>query len=139
LETLSSVTILAPGVLSIFTDAIRALLFPWTMIFGPFVNDAVAQLGKVGSVEISKMGEHCTSVKQEIEADVVSARSVHHLFTSTISLIEFPIIDSLPTQDSMRAKLFDSGKTDKTTRTQENARRLVLACLQILAQTSRGG
>ncbi|KAK6971575.1 hypothetical protein R3P38DRAFT_3242175 [Favolaschia claudopus] len=37
-------------------------------------NDAVAQLGKVGSGELDKVGEYCTSVKQEIEADVVSAR-----------------------------------------------------------------
>lgn len=76
LETLSSATIIVPGVMSIVSDTIRALLFPITMIFGPFVNDAVAQLGKVGSMEISKIGEYCTSTKQEIEADVVSARLV---------------------------------------------------------------
>ena len=77
LETLSSATIIIPGVLSIVSDTVRALLFPITMLFGPFVNDAVAQLGKVGSGEISKMGEYCTSGKQEIEADVVSARLAH--------------------------------------------------------------
>lgn len=78
LETLSSVTIIAPGVLSILSDTVRALLFPITMLFGPFVNDAVAQLGKVGSGEFSKVGEYCTSVHQEIEADVVSARLLAH-------------------------------------------------------------
>ena len=45
------------------------------MFFGPFVNDAVAQLGKVGSLELAKISEHCAS-RQEIEADVVSARQV---------------------------------------------------------------
>jgi hypothetical protein len=74
LETLSSMTIFVPGVLSILSDFIRALVFPVTMLLGPFVNDAVADLGKKGSGELSKLGEYCTSMKQEIEADVVSAR-----------------------------------------------------------------
>ncbi|TFK40386.1 hypothetical protein BDQ12DRAFT_628347 [Crucibulum laeve] len=74
LETLSSATVIIPGTLSIASDIIRVLIFPITMLFGPFVNDAVAQLGKVGSGELIKVGEYCTSVKQEIEADVVSAR-----------------------------------------------------------------
>lgn len=76
LETLSSATIIMPGVLSIVSDVVRAFLFPITMLFGPFVNDAVAQLGKVGSGEMSRLGEYCTTAKQEVEADVVSARSV---------------------------------------------------------------
>lgn len=76
LESLSSVTVIVPGTLSIASDVIRVLIFPFTMLFGPFVNDAVAQLGKVGSLELAKISEHCTSTKQEIEADVVSARQV---------------------------------------------------------------
>ncbi|KAJ7639875.1 hypothetical protein DFH06DRAFT_1053620 [Mycena polygramma] len=78
LETLSSATIIIPGVLSMVSDVIRVIIFPMTMLFGPFVNDAVAQLGKVGSGELEKVGEYCTSVKQEIEADVVSARLLAH-------------------------------------------------------------
>ncbi|KAI0049805.1 hypothetical protein FA95DRAFT_1677283 [Auriscalpium vulgare] len=74
LETLSSFTIFVPGMLSIVSDVLRTLLFPVTMFFGPFVNDAVANLGKAGSTELSKLGELCSTVKQEIEADVVSAR-----------------------------------------------------------------
>ena len=74
LETLSSMTIFVPGVLSLVSDFIRAFVFPITMLLGPFVNDAVADLGKAGSGELSKLGEYCTSMKQEIEADVVSAR-----------------------------------------------------------------
>jgi len=78
LETLSSATIIIPGVMSMISDIIRVVIFPVTMLFGPFVNDAVAQLGKVGSGELEKVGEYCTSVKQEIEADVVSARLLAH-------------------------------------------------------------
>ncbi|KAJ7035082.1 hypothetical protein C8F04DRAFT_1100034 [Mycena alexandri] len=78
LETLSSATIIIPGVMSIFSDVVRVVIFPFTMMFGPFVNDAVAQLGKIGSGELEKVGEYCTSVKQEIEADVVSARLLAH-------------------------------------------------------------
>lgn len=74
LETLSSGTVFIPGTLSILSDVVRVLLFPVTMLFGPFVNDAVAQLGKVGSGELIKVGDYCTSIHQEIEADVVSAR-----------------------------------------------------------------
>jgi Zn-dependent protease with chaperone function len=76
LESLSSVNIIIPGTISMAADIVRVLLFPITMIFGPFVNDALAQLGKVGSGELTRMGEWCTSQKQEIEADVVSARYV---------------------------------------------------------------
>ncbi|KAJ7170705.1 hypothetical protein C8R43DRAFT_1059309 [Mycena crocata] len=78
LETLSSATIIVPGVMSMFSDIVRVIIFPVTMLFGPFVNDAVAQLGKLGSLELEKVGEYCTSVKQEIEADVVSARLLAH-------------------------------------------------------------
>ena len=74
LETLSSMTIFVPGVISLLSDFIRALVFPVTMLLGPFVNDAVADLGKAGSLELSRLGDYCTSMKQEIEADVVSAR-----------------------------------------------------------------
>lgn len=74
LETLSSATVIVPGSLSILSDVLRVLIFPVTMLFGPFVNDAVAQLGQVSSSELTKIGEACTTYKQEIEADVVSAR-----------------------------------------------------------------
>ncbi|KAJ3567406.1 hypothetical protein NP233_g6385 [Leucocoprinus birnbaumii] len=74
LETYSSGTVIVPGIMSIISDILRVAVFPITMLFGPFVNDAVAQLGKVGSGELSKLGQYCMSMKQEIEADVVSAR-----------------------------------------------------------------
>ena len=55
LETLSAGTVFIPGAVSIFSDLLRAVLFPITMIFGPFVNDAVANLGKVGTGEFAKL------------------------------------------------------------------------------------
>ncbi|KAG5643013.1 hypothetical protein DXG03_001751 [Asterophora parasitica] len=78
LESLSSATVIIPGTISMLTDIFRVVIFPLTMLFGPFVNDAVAQLGKVGSGELIKVGELCTNMKQEIEADVVSARLLAH-------------------------------------------------------------
>ncbi|EIN04902.1 hypothetical protein PUNSTDRAFT_92349 [Punctularia strigosozonata HHB-11173 SS5] len=74
LETLSSATVVVPGLLSMLADVVRVLLFPVTMVFGPFVNDAVAQIGKMGHADLTKLTETCSGVKQEIEADVVSAR-----------------------------------------------------------------
>jgi Zn-dependent protease with chaperone function len=74
LESLSSAKVIIPGTISMATDIVRVLLFPITVFFGPFVNDALAQLGKVGSGELIRLGELCTTQKQEIEADVVSAR-----------------------------------------------------------------
>ncbi|KAI0322593.1 hypothetical protein OF83DRAFT_1048941 [Amylostereum chailletii] len=78
LETLSSMTIFIPGVLSICSDFLRTLLFPITMLFGPFVNDALGDLGQLTSVELSKYGDYCTTAQQEIEADVVSVRLLAH-------------------------------------------------------------
>ena len=92
LETLSSGSIIWPGVLSIMTDVVRAVVFPITMlckfrvlvcftsvstelpIVGPFVNDALAGVGKLGSGQLTELTQYCTSQKQEVEADIVSAR-----------------------------------------------------------------
>ncbi|KAF8149908.1 hypothetical protein B0H34DRAFT_667077 [Crassisporium funariophilum] len=89
LESLSSFTVIVPGTLSILSDVIRVLIFPITMFFGPFVNDAVAQIGKVGSGELTKLSEYCTSAKQEIEADVVSARLLAHAGFDARDAVEF--------------------------------------------------
>lgn len=87
LESLSSGSIIVPGVLSIATDLVRTLLFPITMFFGPFINDAVANLGKVGSGEVYKLHALCSSRQQEIEADIVSTRCVIGYLTLTSLLI----------------------------------------------------
>jgi Zn-dependent protease with chaperone function len=79
LESLSSFEVVIPGALSIFSDIVRVLIFPFTALLGPFVNDAVAQLGKVGSGELAKLTEYCTTLKQELEADIVSTRYAFYL------------------------------------------------------------
>ena len=55
LESLSAGTVFLPGTVSIFSDIVRAVLFPVTMIFGPFVNDAVASWGQIGAGEFVKL------------------------------------------------------------------------------------
>jgi hypothetical protein len=79
LETLSSGEVVVPGTVSFAADLVRTLLFPVTMVFGPFVNDAVANIGLVSQGNVRKLTEYCTSVKQEFEADVVSTRFVQSI------------------------------------------------------------
>lgn len=78
LESLSSTTIIIPGAISILTDIVRVIFFPVTMLFGPFVNDALAQLGRVSSSELERIGKACNTMTQEIEADIVSTRILAH-------------------------------------------------------------
>ena len=107
LETLSSGEIVVPGALSFFSDLLRTLLFPITMAFGPFVNDAVANLGLVGQGNMRKLTEICTSVAQEFEADTVSARYVRILFLNIcLGFITLtPFLDYSPTLGMTHAKL----------------------------------
>ncbi|KAH7097316.1 hypothetical protein BKA62DRAFT_624052 [Auriculariales sp. MPI-PUGE-AT-0066] len=74
LETLSSSTIFAPNMYNIFSDVVRTLLFPITMMFGPFVNDAVANMTRVTQSELLQGHESCFNRRLEIEADLVSIR-----------------------------------------------------------------
>lgn len=46
---------------------------------GPFINDALGEAGKAFSQEFARRSDYCTSQEQEIEADVVSVRSVRIL------------------------------------------------------------
>ncbi|KAM6490470.1 hypothetical protein JOM56_013813 [Amanita muscaria] len=144
LETLSSATIVVPGVLSIASDVIRILVFPMTMLFGPFVNDAVAQLGKVGSGELLKIGEHCTSWKQEIEADVVSTRLLAHAGFDAREALKFwedrSQVECSPTRDSQGQLIFgirgDSHPLNETriTKIKEELERWEKSRLATLAQ-----
>lgn len=74
LETLSSNSILIPTVVGMFSDLARTLVFPFTMVFGPFVNDALWEVSKLGTGEVVKNTEACTVRALEVEADVVGAR-----------------------------------------------------------------
>ena len=84
LETLSSSTILAPGVYNIFSDVARTVLFPFTMMLGPFFNDAVANMTKVTQGELLQGHESCFNRKLEIEADLVSVRCVVSVHRSLV-------------------------------------------------------
>lgn len=74
LETLSSNSILIPTVVGMFADLARTLAFPFTMVFGPFVNDALFEVSKLGTGEVVKSSESCRIKGLEIEADLVGAR-----------------------------------------------------------------
>ncbi|KAJ3714279.1 hypothetical protein C8R42DRAFT_592132 [Lentinula raphanica] len=113
LETLSSATVIVPGTLSIFSDVIRVLLFPVTMFFGPFVNDAVAQLGRIGSGELTKVGEYCTSLKQEHEADVVSARLLAHAGFDAREAVSFWEQRALSATECGHAESIDPASADE--------------------------
>jgi Zn-dependent protease with chaperone function len=89
LESLTSSSIVLPGLLSILTDLVRTLMFPVTMFFGPFVNDAVANMGKIGSGEVTKLSVLCTTRVQELEADVVSTRLLAYSGFDPHSTIKF--------------------------------------------------
>ena len=55
LESLFSVTVIANPTASV---VIWVLIFFFTTLFGPLVNDAVVQLGKVGCLELAKTLKH---------------------------------------------------------------------------------
>ncbi|KAF9468064.1 peptidase family M48-domain-containing protein [Collybia nuda] len=122
LESLSSATVIIPGTISILADVLRVLIFPVTMLFGPFVNDAVAQLGKVGSGELIKVGEYCTSMKQEIEADVVSARLLAHAGFDAREAVKFWEIRSGTISECSRSDSIE----DPTKRSSENLARRIM-------------
>lgn len=74
LETLSSGSIVIPAVVSILTDVARTLLFPVTMMLGPFLNDALLEMSKISVGEITSSSDACRNRKLEVEADLVSTR-----------------------------------------------------------------
>jgi hypothetical protein len=47
------------------SDVVRVLLFPITMVMGPFVNDAVANFTRVGLDDVARSGNTCQSRKLE--------------------------------------------------------------------------
>jgi hypothetical protein len=57
-----------------FADLARTLAFPATMVFGPFVNDALWEVSKMGTGEVMRNSQACTVKHLEVEADVVGAR-----------------------------------------------------------------
>ncbi|CAK9781084.1 unnamed protein product [Cutaneotrichosporon oleaginosum] len=81
LETLSHQQVLWPSVLGLQIDIIRAIIWPFTIFFGPAVNDALASLGRATAEE---MKEHFGHVgferRHEHEADLVGMRVLAHAY-----------------------------------------------------------
>lgn len=74
LETLSSTSYFWPSLVSVVTDILRAITFPITMVGGPFINDALKQIGEIGTREFTTCVDSCASYHTEVEADLVSIR-----------------------------------------------------------------
>ena len=89
IETLSTGSIVIPAVVSIFTDVARTLLFPVTMMLGPFLNDALLELSKISVGEIASSSDACRNRKLEVEADLVSARLLAYAGFDPRAAIQF--------------------------------------------------
>ncbi|KAL7421261.1 hypothetical protein Q5752_004146 [Cryptotrichosporon argae] len=75
LETLSQQQVLWPSALGFSVDLIRAMLWPLTVMLGPTVNDALANIGKTSTEEISQRYGHIGfQFKHEYEADSAALR-----------------------------------------------------------------
>ena len=60
--------------LPILPTLVRTLMLSVKMFFGPFVNDAVANMSMIGSDEVTKPPVLCTTGVRELEAGVASTR-----------------------------------------------------------------
>ncbi|TYJ58681.1 hypothetical protein B9479_000517 [Cryptococcus floricola] len=105
LETLSQQQVLWPSVLGLSMDLIRAFIWPFTFFLGPTVNDALANVGRTSTEELSqKYGEIGFQWKHEYEADLAGLRllaragfnphsALSHFSSSVASLHEIQPID----------------------------------------------
>jgi hypothetical protein len=62
-------------------------MFPITMIGGPFINDALRNIGEIGTREFSTCVDSCSSYKTEVEADLVSIRYLFNTHFASFLLI----------------------------------------------------
>lgn len=74
LEALSSSTVFVPVAAGLISDLLRTLIFPITMLGGPFLNDAISKTFDVGVNESKALTDVAFSRVQEREADIVSLR-----------------------------------------------------------------
>lgn len=88
LESLSATSILLPSITSILTDVSRAILFPFTWAFGPFINDVLIELGKRRAADARQIGTMKTGRVLEIEAGKSSLDSFPYwAWQSAIDLV----------------------------------------------------
>lgn len=73
-ETLSASSVLIPGLTGFWIDILRTLIYPWTMMWGPFLNDHLWTKTQEKQQAIRNL--HAANFNRvfELEADVVSAR-----------------------------------------------------------------
>ena len=85
LETLSLMAICVPGVLSLISGFICAFVFPITMLFGPFANDAFADMGKARS------GEFLSVLNSQFTDDIIMhlRRLLTHAGFNPVGLVQF--------------------------------------------------
>ncbi|KZP00483.1 hypothetical protein CALVIDRAFT_560451 [Calocera viscosa TUFC12733] len=89
LESLSSSLIVTPTLFAMLGDVGRTILFPLTMFFGPFLNDAIAKMFQVGHTQVMKSQLECTTKVLEVEADAVSARLLAYAGYDPRSAVRF--------------------------------------------------
>lgn len=78
LETLSHQQVLWPSVLGLQIDIIRAIIWPFTIFFGPAVNDALASMGRTTAEEMTERFGHVGFERRhEYEADFTGLRYVY--------------------------------------------------------------
>ncbi|EJD54716.1 hypothetical protein AURDEDRAFT_79715 [Auricularia subglabra TFB-10046 SS5] len=73
-ETLSASSVLIPGLSGFWIDILRTLIYPWTMMWGPFLNDHLSTKTQEKQQLIRNL--HAANFNRvfELEADIVSAR-----------------------------------------------------------------
>lgn len=79
LETLSHQQVWWPSVLGLQIDILRAMIWPFTIFFGPAVNDALASLGRTTAEEMTERFGHVGfDRRHEFEADFTGLRILAH-------------------------------------------------------------
>ncbi|ORY32850.1 hypothetical protein BCR39DRAFT_564129 [Naematelia encephala] len=75
LETLSQQQVLWPSMLGLALDVIRAWIWPFTLFLGPWVNDALANVGRTSTEQLAgRYGHIGFEWKHEYEADLAGIR-----------------------------------------------------------------
>ncbi|RXK39294.1 hypothetical protein M231_03373 [Tremella mesenterica] len=75
LETLSQQQVLWPSITNLTLDLVRAFIWPLTLMLGPTINDALANVGKTSANEmIDRYGQVGFQFAHELEADRAALR-----------------------------------------------------------------
>jgi len=75
LESISQI-LFYPSLGAILVDFLHSLLYPFFVMFGPFVEEGMRSMGRVSISEGKELVHLCFSRTMEIEADTIALRSV---------------------------------------------------------------